>query len=251
VTGAGSGIGRATARLLASDGAHVAVADIDAEGGRETVEMIRAAGGAADFVQCDVSRPADVAALVDHVVDRHGRLDFAHNNAGICPVGHALDTLPEELWDQVIGVNLKGVWLCMKHELAVMRRQCSGAIVNTSSVCGIAATAGSSPYNVSKHGVIGLTREAAVDFAELGVRVNAVCPGFVDTPMSRRIATPDVQTRMVQSCPTGRMAEPEEIAAAVAWLLSDAASYVTGHSLVVDGGLTSRVPSPRDAVPAG
>jgi NAD(P)-dependent dehydrogenase (short-subunit alcohol dehydrogenase family) len=243
VTGAGSGIGRESARLLARKGAYVAVADIDAAGGEATVEMIRSGGGSADFVACDVSVAADVEALVQHVVGRHGRLDFAHNNAGICPAGYTIDTLPDELWDQVIGVNLKGVWLCMKYELAIMRGQRAGSIVNTSSVCGFVASASSSPYNASKHGVIGLTKEAAVDFAALGIRVNAVCPGFVDTPMAQRLATPATMERMLQGCPVRRQAEPGEVAEAVAWLLSDAASYVTGHSLVVDGGLTSVVPS--------
>lgn len=249
VTGAASGIGRASALQLAERGAYVAVADVDARGGEDTARAIRARGGHADFVACDVASPADVQALVNHVVDARGRLDFAHNNAGVCPAGYTVDTLPDELWDHVIAVNLKGVWLCMKYELAVMRRQGSGAIVNTASVCGLMATAGCSPYNVSKHGVIGLTKEAAVDFAGLGVRINAVCPGVVDTPMSRGLTTPEGMARLVQSCPTGRSAEPEEIAAAVAWLLSDAASYVTGHSLVVDGGLSSRLPGAMDVGP--
>ena len=244
VTGAASGIGRASACLLAAEGAHVTVVDRDRDGGRETVELITAAGGAAEFVACDVSVAGEVAALVDQVVERHGRLDFAHNNAGICPVGYAIDTLTEELWDQVIGVNLKGVWLSMKYELAVMRRQRSGAIVNTSSVCGMRATAMTTPYNTSKHGVIGLTQEAALDFADLGIRVNAVLPGVVDTAMAHGIASDEQIAAMGESTPIGRVARPDEIAAAVVWLLSDAASYVTGHSLVVDGGLTVTLPSP-------
>jgi NAD(P)-dependent dehydrogenase (short-subunit alcohol dehydrogenase family) len=244
VTGAASGIGRASARLLAKDGAHVTVADVDREGGEDTVALIAADGGPAEFVACDVSLGSDVARLVGHIVDRHGRLDFAHNNAGICPVGYAIDTLTEELWDQVIGVNLKGVWLSMKYELEVMRGQRSGAIVNTSSVCGLRATAKTTPYNTSKHGVIGLTQEAALDFAELGIRVNAVLPGVVDTAMARGIATQEQIDEMGRATPVGRVAQPEEIAAAVAWLLSDAASYVTGHSLIVDGGLTTPLPAP-------
>jgi NAD(P)-dependent dehydrogenase (short-subunit alcohol dehydrogenase family) len=248
VTGAASGIGRASARLLAKGGAHVTVADVDREGGEDTVALIAADGGAAEFVACDVSLGSDVARLVGHIVDQHGRLDFAHNNAGICPVGYAIDTLTEELWDQVIGVNLKGVWLSMKYELEVMRGQRSGAIVNTSSVCGLRATAKTTPYNTSKHGVIGLTQEAALDFAELGIRVNAVLPGVVDTAMARGIATQEQIDEMGRSTPVGRVAQPEEIAAAVAWLLSDAASYVTGHSLIVDGGLTTPLPAPISPV---
>jgi NAD(P)-dependent dehydrogenase (short-subunit alcohol dehydrogenase family) len=248
VTGAASGIGRASARLLAQGGAHVTVADTNRDGGEETVALIAADGGAADFVACDVSVGGDLARLVAHIVERHGRLDFAHNNAGICPVGYTIETLTEELWDQVIGVNLKGIWLSMKYELGVMRGQRSGAIVNTSSVCGLRATAMTTPYNTSKHGVIGLTQEAALDFAALGIRVNAVLPGVVDTAMSQGIATREQIDEMGRSTPLGRVAQPEEIAAAVAWLLSDAASYVTGHSLIVDGGLTVPLPaaiSPR------
>jgi NAD(P)-dependent dehydrogenase (short-subunit alcohol dehydrogenase family) len=244
VTGASSGIGRATARLLAAEGAQVTIADIDRPGGEETVRMIRAAGGSADFVECDVSVGADVEALVKAVVDRHGRLDFAHNNAGICPVGHAADTLPEEVWEQVIGTNLKGVWLSMKYELAVMRRQRSGAIVNTSSLNGERASPLTTPYCTAKHGVIGLTREAAVDFAPLGVRVNAVLPGFVDTPMARRLGSAEDIAALGATTPIGRVAIADEIAAAVAWLLSDAASYVTGHCLTVDGALGIPLPTP-------
>jgi NAD(P)-dependent dehydrogenase (short-subunit alcohol dehydrogenase family) len=244
VTGAASGIGRASARLLAQGGGHVTVVDRDRDGGEETVALIAADGGAAEFVACDVSVGSEVAALVGHIVDRHGRLDFAHNNAGICPVGFTIDTLTEALWEDVIGVNLKGVWLSMKYELAVMRAQRSGAIVNTSSVCGLRATAKTTPYNTSKHGVIGLTQEAALDFAELGIRVNAVLPGVVDTAMAHGIASDQQITEMGASTPVGRVAQPEEIAAAVAWLLSDAASYVTGHSLIVDGGLSIPLPSP-------
>jgi NAD(P)-dependent dehydrogenase (short-subunit alcohol dehydrogenase family) len=245
VTGAASGIGRASARLLAAEGALVTVVDIDRGGGEETVRMIRDAGGSAEFAECDVSIGSEIEGVVAALTDRHGRLDFAHNNAGVCPVGYAADTLPDEIWEAVIGVNLKGVWLSMKHELAVMRRQRSGAIVNTSSLCGERASALTTPYNTSKHGVIGLTREAAVDFAPLGVRVNAVLPGFVDTAMSRGIGGSDEAIAALGAAtPIGRVAAAEEIAAAVAWLLSDAASYVTGHTLTVDGALGVPLPTP-------
>ena len=243
VTGAASGIGRASAISLARAGTHVTVADIDESGGAETVALITAAGGGADFISCDVSSATDVEALVAAVVARHGRLDVAHNNAGICPVGYTIDTLPEELWDRVIGVNLKGIWLSMKYELRVMREQQSGAIVNTSSVCGLRPSSMTVPYNTSKHGVIGLTQEAALDFSALGIRVNAVLPGVVDTAMAHGIASDEQIAAMGDATPIGRVASPHEIAAAVVWLLSDEASYVTGHSMLVDGGLALPLPS--------
>lgn len=245
VTGAGSGIGRATACRLAAAGAYVAVADVDGAGGRETVDLIHSAGGDADFVRCDVTSSAQVARLVDAVVTARGTLDFAHNNAGVPPSLHAIDELPEEVWDRVITVNLKGVWLSLRHELPVMRRQQYGAIVNTASICGMRVAPMTSPYNAAKHGVIGLTREAAVEVAGIGVRVNAVCPGFVTTPMSQGTTTPATWAAMAATVPAGRVAEPDEIADAVLWLLSDAASYVTGHSLTVDGGLTQTMPGPK------
>jgi NAD(P)-dependent dehydrogenase (short-subunit alcohol dehydrogenase family) len=248
VTGAASGIGRASAMALARRGTQVTVADVDEAGGAETVALIEAAGGAAEFIPCDVSSAADVQALVSAIVARHGRLDVAHNNAGICPVGYTIDTLPEELWDRVIGVNLKGIWLSMKYELQVMREQRSGAIVNTSSVCGLRATSMTVPYNTSKHGVIGLTQEAALDFSALGIRVNAVLPGVVDTAMAHGIASDAQIAAMGEATPIGRVANPDEIAAAVAWLLSDEASYVTGDSMLVDGGLAIPLPSPISPV---
>jgi NAD(P)-dependent dehydrogenase (short-subunit alcohol dehydrogenase family) len=246
VTGAGSGIGRSTALLLAGRGAYVAVADAHEQSGVETVELIRAAGGNADFIRCDVTSAGEVSALVDAVVARRGRLDFAHNNAGIAPVGARIDELTEDVFDRVVAVNLKGVWLCMKYELRVMRRQRSGAIVNTASISGLVAAAMASPYNATKHAVVGLTKEAAVEFGRLGVRVNSVCPGYVDTPMSRTATPRDVWERNISLPPLGRGCEPEEVAEAVAWMLSDAASYVTGHGLVVDGGLISQMAPPMD-----
>jgi NAD(P)-dependent dehydrogenase (short-subunit alcohol dehydrogenase family) len=246
VTGAGSGIGRATALRLARAGGFVAVADVDRAGGERTVELIRAGGGDAAFFACDVTRSTDVQRVVEGVLHARGRLDFAHNNAGVPPSLHAIDDVPEEVFDRVLAVNLKGVWLCMKHSLPVMCRQRSGAIVNTASVCGMRAASMTSPYNAAKHGVIGLTKEAAVEVAARGVRVNAVCPGYVTTPMSESTTTPEAWAAMAGTVPTGRVADPEEIAEVVVWLLSDAASYVTAHSLVADGGLIQAMPGPRD-----
>lgn len=245
VTGAGSGIGRASAISLARAGAFVAVADVDRAGGYQTVEQIRSAGGDAVFFSCDVTRSDDVARLVGEVVSARGRLDFAHANAGVPPTLHPLHELPEDEFDRVVAVNLKGVWLSLKHALPVMYRQRQGAIVTTASVCGLRVAAGTSPYNATKHAVIGLTREAAVEAAAHGVRVNAICPGYVTTPMSVAATTPETWATMAAAVPAGRVGEAEEIADAVLWLLSDAASYITGHSLVVDGGLIQSLPGPR------
>jgi NAD(P)-dependent dehydrogenase (short-subunit alcohol dehydrogenase family) len=246
VTGAGSGIGRATAMALADRGGFVAVCDVDERGGVETVAMIEQSGGGAAFYRADVSVPGDVDRVVAAVEAEHGPLRFASNTAGVASVGHRVDTLPDDEWDRVIGVNLTGVWRSMRAELAVMGPRRSGAIVNTASICGIQVAPMTSPYNVTKHAVIGLTKEAAVEYPTLGVRVNAVCPGFTHSAMSHGTTTPDVRDSMAGTVPMGRWAEPQEIAAAIAWLLSDAASYVNGHSLVVDGGAVQQMAGPKD-----
>lgn len=246
VTGAGSGIGRASALALSGAGAFVAVTDRDGAGATETVAAIEAAGGRARAFECDVAAQGAVAAVVAEVVAEHGSLDFAHNNAGVASVGARFDELADEEWERVLGVNLTGVWRSLKAELAAMRTQRSGAIVNTASICALQVAPLTSPYNTTKHGVVGLTKEAAVEFAELGVRVNAVLPGYTHTPMSHGPTSPESRAAMARTVPMGRFGEPEEIAAAVLWLLSDASSYVTGHELVVDGGTVQRVAGPLD-----
>ncbi len=241
VTGASSGIGRATAVALAHEGAKVAVADINPQGGDETVAMIRQEGGEAAFIRCDVSVAHEVEAMVNETVARYGGLDCAVNNAGITPPsGGRIHEHPEDAWDLTISVNLKGVWLCLKYETATMLRHGGGAIVNMASVGGLVGGVSSS-YIASKHGVVGLTRTAALEYAKDGIRVNAVCPAWVETPMMQAtLADPERRTRVLQSEPVGRIAQPEEIAEAVVWLCSGKASFVTGHAMVVDGGYVAR-----------
>jgi NAD(P)-dependent dehydrogenase (short-subunit alcohol dehydrogenase family) len=238
VTGGSSGIGRAASLAFAAQGARVIVADLAVAGGEETVRMIEAAGGSAAFIRADVSKAAEVQALVSHAVERYGRLDCAFNNAGTEGSRASTADYLEEDWDRVIGTNLKGVWLCMKYEIPVMLEQGGGAVVNTSSVYGMAGGRGVSAYVASKHGVAGLTKAAALEYAPLGIRINAVCPGAIRTPMLMR-HLPDVETeqRLIAAVePIGRMGSPEEVAAAVVWLCSDTASFVTGHTMAVDGG---------------
>jgi NAD(P)-dependent dehydrogenase (short-subunit alcohol dehydrogenase family) len=237
VTGAASGIGRATARRLATAGANVAVVDVDVEGGEETIEMIEEEGGTAEFIETDVSRGEEVEAMVETVVDTFGSLDAAHNNAGIEGDNEATVEQTEENWNRVIDTNLKGVWLCMKHEIPAMLNGDGGAIVNTSSISGQTG-AGAAPYVASKHGILGLTRTAAVEQAQNGVRVNAICPGTVDTPVAERYRekSPEEFEQFVQMHPMGRIGEPMEIAHAVTWLLSEEASFATGDMFQVDGG---------------
>jgi len=241
VTGGGSGIGRATALAFAREGAKV-VADVVVAGGEETVQMITAAGGDALFVKTDVAKGAEVDALIAETVATYGRVDCAFNNAGIEGQFAPIINDSEANWDRVIDINLKGVWLCLKAELGQMLKQGSGTIVNTASVAGLIGAAGASAYVASKHGVNGLTKTAALEYAKQGIRVNAVCPGFIRTPMFERgmSANPQMVEALAAVEPVGRLGKPEEIAAAVVWLCSDAASFVTGLPMVVDGGWTAQ-----------
>jgi NAD(P)-dependent dehydrogenase (short-subunit alcohol dehydrogenase family) len=241
VTGGGSGIGRASALAFGRLGAQVTVADLDAAGGDETVALITAEGGRARFARADVTDPDQVAALVNGAVDAYGGLDFAHNNAGINgPSGFTADFAVED-WDRVIAVNLRSVFLCMKFELPHLVTRGGGAIVNTASGAGLRAFAGLPAYVASKHGVVGLTKAAAAEYAKAGVRINAVCPGSTRTPMLEEFMDriPGMEKMMAAGSPMRRLATPEEIAAAVVWLCSDAASFVVGTAFPVDGGATA------------
>ena len=236
VTGAASGIGRGSALAFAQEGASVVVADVTEDGGRETVELIEDAGGRAKFVKADVSKTGDVEALVEQAITTFGRLDYAHNNAGVLGTAKATHEIDEADWDRLIAINLKGVWLCMKYEVPQMLGR-GGAIVNTSSAAGLVGMQALAAYTASKHGVAGLTKSAALDYAKLGIRVNAVCPGGIDTPLVRNIEDP--ASFPPQAMPAmKRFGTPEDIANAVIWLCSEDASYVTGHLMSVDGAMT-------------
>ena len=244
VTGGGSGIGRAASLAYAREGARVAVVDVNVEGGEETVQRIKEAGGEAILIHADVSQPADTQAMVAQTVAAFGSLDCAFNNAGISGGRERRLTgdYLEEDWDRVININLKGVWLCMKAEIPQMLKQGGGAIVNTASIMGLISTSGSVAYTAAKHGVVGLTKAAALEYASQGIRVNAVCPGYIHTPMVQpRLDSVDgYEDQLKARHPLGRLGEPSEIAEAVLWLSSDAASFVTGHNMPVDGGYTAQ-----------
>ena len=246
VTGGTSGIGRETAVLFAKAGAKVVVAGRRTSEGEETIELVRSAGGDGLFVKTDVSKASEVETLVQKAVERFGRLDVAFNNAGIEGVWSPIVRQSEEDWDRTIAVNLKGVWLCLKYEIRQMLKQGgSGAIVNMSSITGLVGAVGVAAYSASKHGVIGLTQTAALENAKTGIRVNAVCPGFTETPMSDRVFRAPGVHKYVLSChPIGRLGRPTEIAEAVLWMCSDRASFMTGQSLVLDGGFLAGSNSP-------
>jgi len=240
VTGGSSGIGRATCVRFAREGATVVLAARRAAEGEQTAQLVRAAGGEALFVPADIARPAEVQALVATCLARFGRLDYACNNAGIeGPLG-PLAECSEAQWDTVMGINLKGTWMCMKAEIPPMRAQGGGAIVNVASILGLIGFPGLGPYVATKHAIIGLTKTAAMEHAQDHIRVNVVCPGLIDTAMADRFTggpQTDVEKFVLSLKPMRRRGTPAEVAEAVLWLCSDAASFVTGHSMMVDGGL--------------
>jgi NAD(P)-dependent dehydrogenase (short-subunit alcohol dehydrogenase family) len=267
ITGGAVGIGRATALAFAREGAKVVIADILVEEGQETQSLIQLNGGEAHFIRCDVTRAAEVEALVSETLAAYGRLDCAFNNAGIEGMAAPTAECTEENWDQVVAVNLKGVWLCMKYEMQPMLKQRRGVILNTASVAGLVAERGRAAYAAAKGGVIQLTRTAAVEYAGTGLRINAICPGAIMTPMidravtqmsldnmapgvvrspvMRKVSNWFIRQRPMQKMflnflqPIGHPGQPGEIAEAVVWMCSDRASFMTGHAMVIDGGMTA------------
>jgi NAD(P)-dependent dehydrogenase (short-subunit alcohol dehydrogenase family) len=242
VTGGAAGIGRTTALAFAGEGAKVVIADINVEGGEETVKMIRDTGGEAFFVKTDVRVAEEVKNMADKAVETFGRLDIAFNNAGINEDAITISRCAEDSWERMIDTNLTGVFLCMKYELPKMRKSGGGSIVNVASVMGLVGDGSHPGYSGSKHGVVGLTRTAAIVYAQAGIRINVVCPGPTLTGMISRLieGNPEVERLLLSNIPMNRMAKPEEIARAVLFLCSDDASYITGHPLAVDGGWVAR-----------
>jgi NAD(P)-dependent dehydrogenase (short-subunit alcohol dehydrogenase family) len=236
VTGGGSGIGQASALAFGASGATVVVADISEANGHATVEAIRHAGGVAEYIHVDVADEQSVTSLIDEIVSRFGTLDFAHNNAGIEGRNVPLAEVPSENWRRVIDVDLSSVFYCLKAEIPAMLRGGAGAIVNTASASGLIGGYNLSHYTAAKHGVVGLTKAAAMDYASQGIRINAICPGAIDTPFLAQLPQAAVD-RLIFATPAGRLGQAHEMAQSVLWLCSDSASYVNGHSLPVDGGV--------------
>jgi len=236
VTGGAFGIGRATALAFANRGAKVVIADWIED--NETLNLIKASGGEGIFIKCDVSKNEDVKKMIDKTISTYGRLDYAFNNAGIEGTSAFTHECSEETWDKTINVNLKGVWLCMKHEIPYMLKQGKGVIVNTASIAGLVGFQGLPAYVASKHALVGLTKTAALEYAKQGIRVNAVCPGVIKTPMVDRMTgkEKEAEKQFANMEPVGRMGQPEEVAETVIWLCSDSASFVTGDAIAVDGG---------------
>jgi NAD(P)-dependent dehydrogenase (short-subunit alcohol dehydrogenase family) len=241
ITGAGNGIGRATALAFAQQGASIVVADMSRSAGEETTALITQAGGIASFILCDVTKDQDVQSMVDGTIEIYGKLDIAFNNAGIEIESSKLADGTEETYDKIMDVNVKGVWRCMKYQIPELLKQSASAIVNTASIAGLGAAPKMSVYSASKHAVIGLTKSAAVEYGKKGLRVNAICPAVIDTEMFRRATENDPQkAEFVKSMhPVGRIGQPEEVAAAVLYLCSDLAGFTTGVALPIDGGATA------------
>jgi NAD(P)-dependent dehydrogenase (short-subunit alcohol dehydrogenase family) len=242
VTGGGSGIGRATALAFARTGAKVVVGDVLLESANETSRQIGQLGGESVAFPCDVSKSTDVKTLVEKTVMTYGHLDYAFNNAGIEGSVAPVTDWSEEMWDRVCDINLKGVWLCMKYEIPEMLKQGHGAIVNTSSISGLVGSPGLSGYTASKHGVVGVTKCVALEYAKAGIRINAICPASIHTPLIDRVilAHPEMKTFLANVQPIGRMGTAEEVAAVVVWLCSDITSYITGLALAIDGGVSAK-----------
>jgi NAD(P)-dependent dehydrogenase (short-subunit alcohol dehydrogenase family) len=244
ITGSGSGIGRATCVAFAREGARLVMADIDIEKGEETLRMIKQDGGEGVFIRADVSKTADVEAIVNRAVETYGRLDYAQNNAGIDGDFATIVDSTEENWERVIGVNLKSVWAGMKYEIPQMIKTGGGAIVNTASVAALVGFRTMGTYVASKHGVVGLTKTAALECSRKGIRVNAICPGAIRTPMIdeylRMVNDPEAEAHMNGLQPIGRMGKPEEVANLVVFLCSDASSFITGAAFAIDGGIVAQ-----------
>lgn len=242
VTGGSSGIGRVSALGFTREGAKVVIADTDVNGAEETVEIIEGAGGRATYLKVDVSNSHDVEELVKRCVKENGRLDCAFNNAGIEGLTAPTADCTEDNWDRTIDINLKGVWLCMKYQILEMLKRGGGSIVNTSSVAGLVGVENRPAYVASKHGIAGLTKAAAIEYSNRNIRVNAICPGVIRTPLIERLISEDPEFEAVRIArhPIGRLGAPEDVAKTAAWLLSDDASFVTGHIMAVDGGYTAK-----------
>ena len=243
VTGAGSGIGRATAIAFAAEGASVVLADIDTVGNEETARLVAEHGARVLSVKCDVTSSSDIQSVIEQTVQEFGRLDVAFNNAGIEQPPAPLVDISEDDWSRLLDIDLRSAFLCMKYEIPAMLEHGGGSIVNTSSGAGVVGIRGQAAYVAAKHGLIGLTKSAALDYAAQGVRVNAICPGIIETPMMDRFSggTSEGRARVIGQEPVGRMGRPEEIASAVLWLSSDLGAFATGHAMVIDGGQTAGI----------
>ena len=242
VTGGASGIGRATALALIGEGARVAICDLNEDAGMTVVDETAALGGEAMFSTMDVASVESVNASIDEVIARYGRLDCAFNNAGVAGDDRFIADTTDEEWDKIIGINLTGVWSCLRREIQEMQPRSGGSIVNTASVAGLVGWRGGAAYSATKHAVVGLTRSAALEYARHGIRVNAVCPGVIDTPMAAGLQqdTSGLRERLLRKHPQGRFGQAEEIAEAVVWLFSNKSSFTNGHTLTIDGGYTAR-----------